>query len=724
MNALIYLLSTMLMLVFAVRIWRGDRGDLTRQAYSGLAGLLGSSYLCFALYLITGIHTLRHLNLLIGALVPAAAMTLLDRLLGGGPRNILGQRLWRVGGGLVLVAAPLLFTLPLLMPAFPTQTIELPLAVWVFSGLGLCLSWLAQRLRAATDEIQRVRIGYLLVLMSAGIILSAVEGIARAGGQLLAIEGMSLQGVVPPVGAVLGAWLLFLLSRVVELDRLIDIQETLSRVVTLAAAAAILLAASVFVDGLATTPLHADFQLFLIIVVFLFVFPDLRAYIDHWVGQQVNRQGRRLEITFAEIDRALAKVITMQDLESELLGRLHASGRVPMTSLYLWDQGVYRLTLERGVSSRPLMRTIADRPFTDGFRDDEKAYIAQNLARRVLRKVPGHEDAAARIRTLEAMDAEVTLPITSGGLILGWLNLRANKLAGGFSSEELRRLHAIVDRTSVVLENLRGFDQLKEQHRLAALGTMSAGLAHEIRNPLAGIKGAAQYLQGDVTREEISDFVSLIVEETDRLNVVVSQFLAYARPFEVHPEPTDLNEQVSRTLDLVRAEGHDNTVVLKADFSEDLPEVPLDRDRFQQILLNLLHNALHAIDGSGHVSVRTGLGRLRLRAGRGRPALVVEVSDDGPGIEQSDLEKLFIPFFTTKPRGTGLGLAISRRLVEAHDGEIDVRSTPSSGSTFTIRFPLADEEPPPPDPEPAPTTEETPRPRRLRLPATIRRQTT
>lgn len=721
MNALIYLLSATLIMVFSVRIWRGDRNDLTRKAYSGLATLLGTSYLCFALYLITKVDSLRHVFQLIGPLVPAATMTLLHRLLGGGPRSVLGQRLWRLGGTLVLVAAPILIGFPFLLPDFPLQTIELPLALWSFWGLGLCINWLVRRFRDAEDEIQRVRIGYLVVLMAAAVALSAIEGIGRAVNPLLSLTGADLQGVLPPVGAVLVAWLLYLLSRVVELDRLIDIQETLSRVVTLAAAAAVLLAASIIVDGFATTSLHANFQLFLVTVVFLFIFPDLRAYIDPWVGQQLNRQGHRLEITFAEIDRTLAKVITMQDLESELLGRLHASGRVPMTSLYLWDQGVYRLTLERGVSSRPLMRTIADRPFTDGFREDEPSYIIQSLKRRVQRKLPGHEDDDARIRTLEAMDAQVTMPIQSGGLILGWLNLRADALSGGFSYEEVRRLSTIVDRTAVVLENLRGFDQLKEQHRLAALGTMSAGLAHEIRNPLAGIKGAAQYLQGDVSREEIGDFVSLIVEETDRLNVVVSQFLAYARPFQVNTEAMDLNEQVARTLDLVRAEGHKDSITLSANLAADLPELPLDGDRFQQILLNLLHNALHAIDGQGSVHITTSLGRLRQRAGRGRPALVLQVLDDGPGIQPADLEKLFIPFFTTKPRGTGLGLPISRRLVEAHAGEIDVRSKLGSGCTFTVRLPLANEEHATELLEPAQLTEEAARPRRRILPAVIRR---
>ena len=139
----------------------------------------------------------------------------------------------------------------------------------------------------------------------------------------------------------------------------------------------------------------------------------------------------------------------------------------------------------------------------------------------------------------------------------------------------------------------------------------------------------------------------------------------------------------------------------------------MDRDRIQQVLLNLTHNALHAIAGSGTISVSSSVGRLLRQSGRGRPALTIQITDDGPGITPDDMEKLFIPFFTTRPQGTGLGLAISRRLIEAHGGEIDVRSAPDQGSTFTIRLPLAEEGLPVTDPEP---TEERAR-NRLRLSA-------
>jgi nitrogen-specific signal transduction histidine kinase len=709
MNTLIYLLAALYIGSLVVQVLETDRNDPVRRAFAGLSSLMAATYLCFAAYLASGFEGMRYLYVLIGAFLPAASMTLLLRMMGS-EDLVLGRRMWLLSGAVVGICLPALIVLlaisevPLGIP-FP----ELPVSLWTFGGTVFGFSWLLRRYSASPEGIQRTRLRYLIIIIATTLTVTGIEAGIRLYGRLLSEPGASsaLQGAFPPVGAVLTTWVLHILHRIIELYRLIDLQETFSQALTLVIAATLLLTANgvavYWVDGL-SSQLHGNFQIFLITLAFLAVFGTIQERLQVLVGQWLNLQGRRLELTFQETERALAKII-------ELLGRLHASGRVPLTSLYLWDQGVFRLALERGVGERPLMRTIADQPFTNAFRDGQRSYNLRTLRREVRRPGDNREELSARIKAMEAMDADLSLSIMSGDLVLGWLNLKGDEWSDGFSHEEIRRLQGIVDRTAVVLENLRGFEQLKEQHRLAGLGTMAAGLAHEIRNPLAGIKGAAQYLQGDVTPEELDDFVSLIVEETDRLNGVVSQFLVYARPFEVRAEASDANELVERTMGLVRAEGHPAGVILTCHLAAGLPDVQMDRDRIQQVLLNLLHNALHAIDGKGTISVRTSVGRLRRQSGRGRPALTIQITDDGPGITPEDMEKLFIPFFTTRPQGTGLGLAISRRLVEAHGGEIDVRSQPGAGSTFTVRLPLAEEILAEPD-----VTEEQEKPRaRLRL---------
>ena len=710
MNTLIYLLAALYIGSLVVQARESDRNDPIRRAFAGLGALMVAVYLCFAAYLTSGFEGMRYLYVFLGVFLPAASMTLLLRMMGA-EDMVLGRRMWSLAGAVVGVCLPVLILLlafyeaPLSFP-FP----ELPASLWTFGGTVFCFTWLLRQYWAYPEGIQRTRLRYLIVIIATTLSVTGIEATIRLYGRLLSEPGGAdiLQGAFPPVGAVLSTWLLHILHRIIELYRLIDLQETFSHALTLVIAAALLVTANgvavYWVDGL-SSPLHGSFQIFLITGAFLAVFTTIQERLEALVGQWLNLQGRRLEQTFQETERALATIITLQDLESELLGRLHASGRVPLTSLYLWDQGVFRLSLERGVGERPPMRTIADQPFTSAFREGQRSYSLRTLRREAKRPGGTDEELSARIKAMEAMDADLSLSVMSGDLVLGWLNLKGDEYSDGFSYEEIRRLQGIVDRTAVVLENHRGFEQLKEQHRLAGLGTMAAGLAHEIRNPLAGIKGAAQYLQGDVAADELEDFVSLIVEETDRLNGVVSQFLVYARPFEVRAEVSDANDLIERTLGLVRAEGHPDGVVIDTSLATGLPQVQMDRDRIQQVLLNLTHNALHAIAGSGTISVSTSVGRLLRQSGRGRPALTIQITDNGPGITPEDMEKLFIPFFTTRPQGTGLGLAISRRLIEAHGGEIDVRSVPEQGSTFTIRLPLTEEGLPAPLTDPDPTEE-------------------
>ncbi|MCA9494091.1 MAG: histidine kinase, partial [Myxococcales bacterium] len=208
---------------------------------------------------------------------------------------------------------------------------------------------------------------------------------------------------------------------------------------------------------------------------------------------------------------------------------------------------------------------------------------------------------------------------------------------------------------------------------------------HEIRNPLAGVKGAAQFLQHDPgLGDESKEMLQIIVDETDRLNEVVSNFLDYARPFELRLAPDPLNDLVERTSALVHAQGLPDGVDATLDLAEGLPIVPLDAARMSQVMLNLVRNAIQAMPSGGALGLRTRVGRDRT----GRRGIEVLVSDTGAGIEPDVLGRLFVPFFTTKSDGTGLGLAICQRIVQAHGGSIDVTSSPGRGTTFLVFLPL------------------------------------
>jgi signal transduction histidine kinase len=260
--------------------------------------------------------------------------------------------------------------------------------------------------------------------------------------------------------------------------------------------------------------------------------------------------------------------------------------------------------------------------------------------------------------------------------------------------------------------NSRVYSRMKERDRLAALGSMAAGLAHEVKTPLGALKGAAQRLEevgaaAHVDDPGASEFVGIILEEVNRLDRVVGSFLDYARPHAGNPIPLDLNAAVRRTVQILSSQISDGGIDVQLDLGEPLQRARMDPEKFRQVLMNLMQNAIQAMDGHGKITVTTQM-RRSARGGRVPPidgsapssrrsltdeaeSVEVSVRDTGPGIAPKVLRNLFVPFFTTKTEGTGLGLAISQSIVQNAGGTIEVHSQFGAGTTFTIVLPAAEE---------------------------------
>ncbi len=225
-------------------------------------------------------------------------------------------------------------------------------------------------------------------------------------------------------------------------------------------------------------------------------------------------------------------------------------------------------------------------------------------------------------------------------------------------------------------------EQLRRSERLASLGRLAAGIAHEIRNPLSSIKGFATIMAGRFGEDERSKRIAqVMVEEVERLNRVVTELLDYAKPTELHLETVRCREVIERTLALMQDSASHQGVIIESDVTPPDLEVELDTDRFCQAMLNLYLNGLQAMEGGGVLRVRADCheGRVRFR-----------VTDSGHGIAPEDLPHVFDPYFTTKPTGVGLGLANVHKIVEAHAGIIEVFSTPGNGTTFQISLPAGE----------------------------------
>jgi signal transduction histidine kinase len=225
-------------------------------------------------------------------------------------------------------------------------------------------------------------------------------------------------------------------------------------------------------------------------------------------------------------------------------------------------------------------------------------------------------------------------------------------------------------------------DQLVRAGRLAALGEVVAGVAHEVRNPLHALQGSAERIDREVTSETGRRMWELHLRELDRLERVADRFLSFARPAEPALASVDLRDPIERTLELVGAEARGANVRIEW----ERPAAPIranaDAEQLVQVLLNL---ALNAVRATSH---DTGTGRVAIELTEGAGGSVVSVENDGPPIPAEDHERIFDPFFTTVPSGSGLGLSISARIVEQHGGRLDVADG-DSGPRFSVWLPSA-----------------------------------
>ena len=237
----------------------------------------------------------------------------------------------------------------------------------------------------------------------------------------------------------------------------------------------------------------------------------------------------------------------------------------------------------------------------------------------------------------------------------------------------------------LLLRDLREIRDLQERvrrsERLASLGRLAAGVAHEIRNPLSSIRGFAQFFQNRFKgQEKEQEYALVMVREVDRLNRVITELLDFARPKEPHRELHSAVEILEQTLKVMESELAKKNIAVERILEASLPRILVDRDQLSQALLNLLLNALESMEGAGRIRISMASG--------GAEVLAISISDTGRGIPREDLERVFEPFFSTKRKGTGLGLAIVHQIVESHKGEIQVESREGEGTTFRITLPI------------------------------------
>jgi two-component system, NtrC family, sensor histidine kinase HydH len=652
-----------------------------------------------------------------GALVPASSLAFFLEFLGVARRPARRARNTMLAGsltGLVVAVTPLVNVKPA----------KLLVTAYVLGGLVVVLSTLWGKMHASQTKVERARLQYLFIGALVAVSLSTLDMTPRLGLPY------------PPegLGSISLTIFMFFLSQTLQRHRLLDLHEFLGKIVVVTALGLVLVAIyGGLVSWVGTRTELFYFNTVVASFVILSLFEPMRERVEEWVVATLFHERYELVRRLEALRDRTGNVIEPAGLAAVVLDGLVETRRVTHCALWLLadDRPGYRLLDFRGPPPAPFLEPATARALLAAASSGQKAILLENIDRRVseVRALlpagpgtggPGRGAPAAIAEELKRlsdargvmalMKAGITMPLLAGDRVVGFLACWDERVTEAFASDEIAALLEVADRCALVIENSKLYQRMKERDRLAAIGEMSAGLAHEIRNPLAAIKGAIQYLDPGKLPEDDREFLEIMIEEVNRLNGVVTQFLDYSRPLKPSLAPTDVNEVLQKTFRLLQPEVPEG-VALELDLAAWLPHVQADAEQLKQVFLNLALNAFQAMPRGGRLAVSTRLARDELAFWRegARRADVVEIrfADSGPGIPEEVRDSIFVPFYTTKEKGTGLGLAICQRIVKAHAGTIVVHSPPQGpGAEFLISLPGMHEERPPEAVTPPPVDDE------------------
>jgi signal transduction histidine kinase len=392
----------------------------------------------------------------------------------------------------------------------------------------------------------------------------------------------------------------------------------------------------------------------------------------------------------AEASQALATLLNLEAVVRRILRTVTQTIHVDFGAVWLRrDEDRYELQAvagERRASelpreidgNTPLVRRLAQRP--------QKILSEEALRAR---------DGFASQRLVQ-IGTRLLVPMSFEQRLVGFLALGQKENGRFYNGEDLELLRTLANQGAVAVENARSYralvraneelraaqSRLIEAERFAAIGELSASVAHGIRNPLAGIKAAAQFADLDLPKDHpLRENIVDIISEVDKLESRIKALLDFAKPFEPRPAPCDVARIIADAVASLRSQITAQGITLITEIDPSLPEVQLDYAQIEQVLLALMSNAVEAMPGGGQLTVSA-------RPTPDAKQLSLSVADTGPGISPEQKPALFQLFFTAKPNGTGLGLAVAKKIVELHGGTIAAESEVGRGSRFTIRLPL------------------------------------
>lgn len=445
-----------------------------------------------------------------------------------------------------------------------------------------------------------------------------------------------------------------------------------------------------------------------------FAFAPLKEAIQKFIDRTLFKRRYDHRKIISDLSQNLTSIFSIEELLDLILKVVTGAMGIKKGAVYLRQKG-------KG-DYLPHARIIKGRCETGlpsiAAGDQLLRWISQSgeiVIREQLERLPATGESRAVAGLLIDLGFEVCVPVFTKKNLTGLFLLGSKESGESFTREDVMMLFTLSHHIAVAIENIRLYTEkksieaeMRRADRLASLGTLAAGMAHEIKNPLVALKTFTQLLpERYQDREFRESFSKLVGEEVDRINNLVEQLLKFARPAEPEFRLMDLGEVLDDTLLLLRNKISSQSIMVKKHFeNRDLTMVG-DREKLRQVFLNIIINALDSMPEKGTLTIDgrvidshnyRGIDRHRdadckIHRLYSRDCVMVKISDTGEGIDPGDLPHLFDPFFTTKDTGAGLGLAIAHSIIEEHGGITGVESTVGRGTTFTITLPMKEVKP-------------------------------
>jgi signal transduction histidine kinase len=540
--------------------------------------------------------------------------------------------------------------------------------------------------------IERLQIKYCLI----GMAVSAIFAISL--NVILPLLGTSrLSNLGPPSTLIMVSFITYAIMK----HRLMDINIVLKKGTTY-----VLLTLLIFIPSAIIILISQRFffkqinYLFSVIILVLlllvaFLFNRVKPSTEKAVEQILFKNRYDYRETLGKFSKALVTILDLQSLSKRIVETITQTMGVRKASLFLWNEekGGYSLFESKNIKMN------ASTPFLS--KNDPLPHYLQKIGEIIIReelaKGANISELNDVIKKMSLLEAEVSIPLISKGQLIGMINLSHKFNKDIYSHEDIELLSTLANQTAISIENARLYEDLKRSKsymrradRLASLGTLTAGLAHEIRNPLVAIKTLTQLLPERLDDVEFrNQFLQIAAGEVDRISSLVTELLEFARPSDPKLELEDINTILDGMILLVSTETKKKQINITKDYSADLPPIQIDREQIKQVFLNILLNGIEATSENGKITVKT---RSFIKPG-GEPYIQIEFTDTGYGIPEDYLEDIFNPFFTTKSTGSGLGLSISNQIIQDHRGYINVESQVHEGSSFFINLPVNQDHP-------------------------------